>query len=369
MSPFEQKIEEEWEQFQIRHTDERYPNIMLMGVSGAGKSSLINAVFGGELAPVSDTRPETQGYCTVYRGRDHGMPVNLIDTAGYELGQSGTYYGNIRQTIADGFGQGPVHVVWYCVPVTNEHVQPIDVETLRQLGREPEIRRRTLVVFTKCDQDTETSDKAAALAEALRMETGLDLPMFETSALPEYPLELPRLIQSSAELFDDEDLRRNFVAAQTADLDAKRSEARTVVGAASAAAALIGAVPIPFPDAALLVPTQVGMVATIVDIYGIRNLAAIGKSAVGNIAVSQVGKGLAAGLLKLIPVVGPWIGGTINATVASAITYAIGTAASELCYTNVRRALAGEPVLWSELFDSPEFLDEVKTLFVERTGR
>lgn len=369
LNPFEQKIEDEWADFQRSHADECYPNIMLLGASGVGKSSLINRVFGGEPASVSHTAPETKGYANVYRGADYESTVNLIDTAGYELGQGDTYYENIRRTVTDGFGEGPVHAVWYCVAVTNEHVQDVDVETLRRLGEEPEIRRRVLLVLTKCDEDTETSDKAKALSQALFSALGYGLPAFEVSSIPDFPLELPDLIEQSADLFDDEDLRRNFLAAQMADIDAKRAAAQQIVTAASAAAAFIGGIPLPVPDSALLMPTQVAMVTKIVDLYGLRRLAAFSQALAGNVLISQVGRSLAAGLLKLVPVIGPWVGGVFDATVAAALTYAIGTAASEVCAGSTRRALQGEPVHWSELFASPEFVETVETLFAARLNR
>ncbi|MBD5560383.1 MAG: DUF697 domain-containing protein [Clostridia bacterium] len=365
-NPFEQKIENEWEQFQRQHEDELYPNVMLLGASGVGKSSLINTVFGRETAPVSHTSPKTQGYCTVYRGRDHASSVNLIDTAGYELGLGGTYYGSLQQTIRQGFGEGPVHVVWYCIAVTNESIQDMDLETLRQLSSEPEIRSRVLTVFTKCDEDTPQSDKARALAAVIHEEIGPEMPVFETSSLPGFPLELPSLVSRTAVLFDDTDLRENFLAAQMADISAKRAAAQQTIGVATAAAAVIGAIPITFADAALLVPTQVAMVGKIVDVFGLRSLTAVSQTLVGNVVISQLGKSLASGIAKLIPVVGPLISGAVDAAVAGAITYALGTAAAEVCAVNTEKALRGQPVAWNELFTSPEFLDLVQSLFVQR---
>lgn len=40
----------------------RRPNVLVVGITGAGKSSLINAVFGGRLAQVGDGVPVTQHY-------------------------------------------------------------------------------------------------------------------------------------------------------------------------------------------------------------------------------------------------------------------------------------------------------------------
>lgn len=45
MNKFEENINAAWKKYQSEKKDELYPNIMLLGISGAGKSSLINSVF------------------------------------------------------------------------------------------------------------------------------------------------------------------------------------------------------------------------------------------------------------------------------------------------------------------------------------
>lgn len=45
MNKFEENMNAAWEKYQSEKKNELYPNIMLLGISGAGKSSLINAIF------------------------------------------------------------------------------------------------------------------------------------------------------------------------------------------------------------------------------------------------------------------------------------------------------------------------------------
>lgn len=86
MNDYEKKFNEKWHKYQTEKKN-MYPNIMLLGTSGAGKSSLINTVFRKDIAPVSDVKPETHSYDTIYMGATYGNTVNLIDTAGYKMGQ------------------------------------------------------------------------------------------------------------------------------------------------------------------------------------------------------------------------------------------------------------------------------------------
>lgn len=53
------------------------PNILLLGASGAGKSSLVNAVFGKTLAQIGEGRPITQTY-TKYTSQS--SPVVIYDS-------------------------------------------------------------------------------------------------------------------------------------------------------------------------------------------------------------------------------------------------------------------------------------------------
>jgi uncharacterized protein (DUF697 family) len=95
---------------------------------------------------------------------------------------------------------------------------------------------------------------------------------------------------------------------------------------AAASAGVVGGSPVPFSDAALLVPIQGTMVATILFIWGLSksDIAKITAwTALQQTAVSFAGLGLA-NLLKLIPGVGSIAGAIINAGVAATVTASMG---------------------------------------------
>src|SRR5206468_8994509 len=102
-----------------------------------------------------------------------------------------------------------------------------------------------------------------------------------------------------------EAVRRAFANAQGVVIRLKVTQARAIVGASSVAAAGVGAAPIPVPDAAVLMPVQLGMLASITVVFGIdmgndRAVSLI-RGLVGQGGVAVVGRQLAAGLLKVIP--------------------------------------------------------------------
>jgi uncharacterized protein (DUF697 family) len=155
--------------------------------------------------------------------------------------------------------------------------------------------------------------------------------------------------------------KRAFVAAQKADLALKRQRSRMIVGTAAASAAGIGAAPIPFADAALIVPIQVGMIAGITATYGlslsegfVTNL--IGSTVGGTVATLS-GRAVVGGLLKLIPFAGSIIGGAISAATALAITTAFGEAyIAALDFLFAKHG--GEPPTQEEVLD--EFRKRLK---------
>lgn len=354
MNSFEMKIEEAWNQYRIEKANQLYPNIMLLGVTGAGKSSLINRIFGVNIATVSNVKPETSGYDTIYHGKDYGMSVNIIDTAGYEIDQADSYYKEIRNSILNGVKGEAVHIAWYCIPIVKRRIEDMDIYILRNLLKEETIRKRLCIVFTKCDEDDEQSTIANTFREILNKEVYFSIPSFETSTFPNLILDLEQLIQWSANSIDEVDLRNNFIASQFVDLDSKKDEAKKIIAAGAAASAAAGAIPFPFADSIVLVPIQVKMIANIIDIYGVTNLASISTAVVSDVIISQLGRSAAKTLVSLIPGAGLILNiatSTVNAAVASSITSAIGFAVSEICYTNVKKYLNGESVYWDKIFD------------------
>ncbi|HIT74091.1 MAG TPA: DUF697 domain-containing protein, partial [Candidatus Avipropionibacterium avicola] len=122
-----------------------------------------------------------------------------------------------------------------------------------------------------------------------------------------------------------------LIAAQQIDTKRKRAEAQRhiVIGAGAAAAA--AASPIPFSDAAILVPIQLGMMARIAQIYKIKFERAALLAVASTTAATQVGRATFTGLLKLVPGVGTAAGGAIGAGVASTFTFAMGQAWAVVC--------------------------------------
>jgi len=133
-----------------------------------------------------------------------------------------------------------------------------------------------------------------------------------------------------------------------------------IIKQAVVVAAGVGATPIPFADAALLVPNQVTMIARITAAYGLppsrsRALATAG-SVVLTGGATMAGRYAVTSLLKFVPG-GAVAGSAISATVAAALTKAVGHAWARVC----EYALSMGSAQRDAFLDSPQVTEQFLT--------
>ena len=127
-----------------------------------------------------------------------------------------------------------------------------------------------------------------------------------------------------------EELMDTLQNLQIVSLEEKKRQAQAAVATATLAAAGEGAAPIPFSDCALMIPTQLGMIASITVIFGFdvnkSIITALLSSTIGTGGATLLGKTVVTNILKFIPGVGTVAGGAISAGTAGVITAALGEA-------------------------------------------
>lgn len=335
-------------------------NLGVFGKTGVGKSTLINAVFGEEVAATGIGEPITKDshlYVGV-RGT-----LGLIDTRGIEIGRDDRVLVKEIKAFVANQRKLPLteqmHAAWYCVRALDRRFEDAEAEVISALtGLDVPV----MVVFTQVPvKDGAVHPDAAALA---RYVTSLQLPivggqLFMTYAMrdsftgqPAYGLM--ELLQATF-LVVPAAVHGALAAAQKIDLDAKARQANRSIGASVAAAATAAAVPIPFSSAAVLVPIQLAMMARIAHLYNVPfDRAALLAVASTSIATTA-GRSAVTGLLQLVPGAGTVAGGAINASVASGFTLAMGQAWLAVC----QRIASGQLGRLGEALDS----EAVKRVF------
>ena len=296
------------------------PNILVCGYTGSGKSSLVKAILGNVVpdSAIGDGTPHTMGYDCYENDL-----VRIWDSKGLEIGESESEFTNqTRQFVRSRQGNcnvdDHIHLVWYTIQGPGARVTDCDKNLIKNIFN----TRNVIVVITKSDitrPRQKNALKAAVMAAGIPEERIIFCSDEEGNSVGCKEL----MVRSYAMLPDA--YKDAFMEAQKVDKEAKikavydkSGKAQAIIATATTAAAGAGAVPIPLSDAAVIVPIQVAMIATLAGLYGLKEKAI--KQSAAIFAARLAGMFLATSLLKLIP----GLGSAINATIAATLTGAMG---------------------------------------------
>jgi predicted GTPase len=226
-------------------------NVLVAGRTGVGKSTLINAVFQGNLATTGQGRPVTMATREITK---EGIPLSIFDTRGLEVKEYAEIIASLERVIKDRSKEEDpdrhIHVAWVCIVEDSARVEDAEVHLTEILANYVPV----VVVITKAKSDRGFRVKVQELLPEAR--NVVRVRALETILDDGYILKtmgLEELVEVTMEVVP-EGRRNAFVAAQRVSLRQKANRAHTVVVSAATLAAGIGAVPIPFADAALIVP-------------------------------------------------------------------------------------------------------------------
>lgn len=313
-------------------------NIIVVGKSGVGKSTLINSLFRDKIAETGLGRPITTEIRKIEK-KDY--PMAIYDTPGFELseGQQAKVKEEIIELIHKGLATGDInnaiHCIWYCINVGgNRNFDQTEINWLKELIEKNKVTKvPIIVVLTQACPKTK-GKQMQTLVEKENLDIIKVIPVLaqDMDFDGEYVAKaygLDQLVDIMSEALPEE-LQDTLQNVQKASLKSKKKRSRAVVAAASAVAFGEGFIPIPFSDAAVLTPTQITMIASITTNFGMSIsksvIMSFISSTIGTAGTTILGKSMVSNLFKLIPGVGTGVGGMISGSTASLLTTALGEA-------------------------------------------
>lgn len=329
--------------FELIKKEKPKMNVLLMGGTGVGKSSLINALFGEEIAKAGVGKPITQ-HLEKYIDEQKGLI--LWDTQGIEAADYHDTMQSIKQRMEEvspskGHDEKEaeekiIHMAYLCILESYPRVEERELLSFAKHWNIP-----TIVVFTNTQAEAGEAfvqETKGIIGEEwgfkgfVRAYVRVNSVAFSFRGL-KVPVEgLEELVAETEKCLSDaiKNKKRHFLSIQKANIQKRKQamieECKTIIHVASGAVGAAGLIPIPFSDAFAIAPIQAGMIYKMNDAFGMDLDKSVGASLVAGLlsvtAVAQVGRTIASGLLKFIPVVGSVVRGATAAVITEGIGFA-----------------------------------------------
>ncbi|KAH0787271.1 GTP-binding protein [Histomonas meleagridis] len=110
-------------------------NIVVGGISGVGKSTLINAIYGDDICPSGVGKSVSK---EIIPYDLPGKPITIFDTPGFELGESDNLQNLLNLIKRRRSSPNPsdhIHILWYCIKETSHRNQAIDIHTIKEVAK------------------------------------------------------------------------------------------------------------------------------------------------------------------------------------------------------------------------------------------
>mmetsp|Transcript_23475 Transcript_23475/g.40131 ORF Transcript_23475/g.40131 Transcript_23475/m.40131 type:complete len:421 (-) Transcript_23475:16-1278(-) len=110
------------------------PNVLVAGTTGAGKSSIVNAIFGSSVTEVGHGVPVTSHFMRI---EPPDKAVVIYDSRGLEDGFHEEFIADTRQFF-DSMREKPhlkdqIHVIWYVINCASGRFEPFEVKLIREI--------------------------------------------------------------------------------------------------------------------------------------------------------------------------------------------------------------------------------------------
>ena len=110
-------------------------NVLIIGKTGVGKSTLVNSIFGESITEEGLGKPVTQ---KIHKIEKMGMPISIYDTPGLELGGNNSADNLLKEMVklvrtcnTSGDQSQMIHCVCYCINTLLSKIEPAELEFLK----------------------------------------------------------------------------------------------------------------------------------------------------------------------------------------------------------------------------------------------
>lgn len=316
-------------------------NILIVGKTGYGKSTLINTIFGEKLAQSGTGKPITQEIKCYTSTKQPDLAI--YDSRGLELNAPDTIT-NIKQFLSSNHSKNPneqIHIVWFCIAEPARRLENAEIELFKAIKQH---KFPLVAVITKASQDKDENGQSFKAFVQGKLGIDDESQVVRTRALEiedddgnlQKPKGIDELLEQSCKYMDEG--KANALARfQDYNKEQRRqaniAHAKTLVNHYATSCGAAAVTPIPFSDIAILIPIQIGMILHISNIFGINiskenaaKLLTALLSVVGTAFTVRFSVQLLGNVLKVIPGFGSVAGGAINATIALGTTKVMGNA-------------------------------------------
>lgn len=314
-------------------------NVLVIGNSGVGKSTLINAMLGEKKAKTSwGSYKGTTEKLEIYES--DAVPFRLIDSVGFEPSffRAKMAVDSVRKWSKEStkteYSNNQINLIWFCVDGTAAKLFP---ETIQKMAKATAMWESVpiIAVITKSYsvpdrvRNIDMVNNAFARVKKYSKNLRKVIPVVaETYVLNESafapPEGIAELIYATNELMP-EGIKAGARDISKFILYRKKGLAQGVIGAATIGAITVGATPIPLADALILSPLEIGEINAIAHIYGIHKgeKESVFVDSIVQVGTVSVAAKTTISMLKAIPGINIAVS-VLNAVIAGSIVATIG---------------------------------------------